>query len=75
MLAVPFDALAKILPTESAEEEKKKLERFEFSPITGIHLWFDRKITDLDTRYCSTARSNGCSKNLNFRKAAKMGRR
>jgi squalene-associated FAD-dependent desaturase len=48
MLAIPFDALAKILPVGIAEEEKKKLERFEFSPITGIHLWFDRKITDLD---------------------------
>ena len=24
------------------------LARFETSPITGIHLWFDRQITDLD---------------------------
>ena len=24
------------------------LERFESSPITGIHLWFDRQITELD---------------------------
>ena len=24
------------------------LGRFETSPITGIHLWFDRQITDLD---------------------------
>lgn len=48
VIAVPFDALAKILPAGTAEEEKKKLERFEFSPITGIHLWFDRKITDLE---------------------------
>lgn len=48
VLAVPFDALAKILPAETAEEEKKKLEKFEFSPITGIHLWFDRKITNLE---------------------------
>ena len=24
------------------------LERFESSPITGIHLWFDRKVTELD---------------------------
>ncbi|HEY1801210.1 MAG TPA: hydroxysqualene dehydroxylase HpnE [Terriglobales bacterium] len=48
VIAVPFDALAKILPDGTAEEEKKKLERFEFSPITGIHLWFDRKITDLE---------------------------
>jgi squalene-associated FAD-dependent desaturase len=48
VIAVPFDALAKILPPDMPEEEKKKLERFEFSPITGIHLWFDRKITNLE---------------------------
>jgi len=48
VIAVPFDALAKILPAGTAEEEKRKLERFDFSPITGIHLWFDRKITDLE---------------------------
>lgn len=48
VIAVPFDALAKILPPGIEEEEKKKLERFEFSPITGIHLWFDRKITNLE---------------------------
>lgn len=48
VLAVPFDALAKILPAGMAEEEKKKLEKFEVSPITGIHLWFDKKVTDLD---------------------------
>lgn len=48
VFAVPFDALAKILPTGMAEEEKKKLEKFEVSPITGIHLWFDKKVTDLD---------------------------
>jgi zeta-carotene desaturase len=48
VLAVPFDALAKILPAGMAEDEKKKLEKFEVSPITGIHLWFDKKVTDLD---------------------------
>ena len=26
----------------------KNLERFGHSPITGIHLWFDREITDLE---------------------------
>jgi zeta-carotene desaturase len=26
----------------------ESLARFEHSPITGIHLWFDREITDLD---------------------------
>ena len=48
VLAVPFDALAKLLPdsTESAEL-REKLSYFETSPITGVHLWFDREITDL----------------------------
>jgi zeta-carotene desaturase len=27
---------------------RQTLSRFETSPITGIHLWFDRQITDLD---------------------------
>ena len=26
----------------------KRLSHFENSPITGIHLWFDRQISDLD---------------------------
>jgi len=55
VLAVPFDALAKLLP-DSAEppsssnpskDLREKLTHFETSPITGVHLWFDRQITDL----------------------------
>jgi len=48
VLAVPFDSLAKLLP-DSAESGKlrEKLSHFETSPITGVHLWFDRQITDL----------------------------
>src|SRR6202035_2614507 len=30
------------------EPLRQVLARFETSPITGIHLWFDRQITDLD---------------------------
>ena len=49
VLAVPFDVLAKILPESSdAAPLRRALERFETSPITGIHLWFDRQISDLD---------------------------
>lgn len=49
VLAVPFDVLAKILPENSAAEPlRRSVERFETSPITGIHLWFDREISDLD---------------------------
>jgi len=49
VLAVPFDALCRMLPDEPAVSElRDKLARFETSPITGIHLWFDREITGLD---------------------------
>ena len=49
VLAVPFDALARILPEEPAASDlREKLGHFETSPITGIHLWFDQEITDLD---------------------------
>jgi len=49
VLAVPFDVLSRILPqTPPAEPLRQLLARFETSPITGIHLWFDRQITDLD---------------------------
>jgi squalene-associated FAD-dependent desaturase len=48
VLAVPFDALSRMLPAGTPNAERQKLEKFEVSPITGIHLWFDRKITDLD---------------------------
>jgi zeta-carotene desaturase len=49
VLAVPFDGLASILPnTSAAQPLRDSLSRFETSPITGIHLWFDREISDLD---------------------------
>jgi squalene-associated FAD-dependent desaturase len=49
VLAVPFDVLSRMLPqTTAAEPLRQTLDRFETSPITGIHLWFDRQITDLD---------------------------
>ncbi len=49
IFAVPFDVLSRILPqTVAAEPLRRNLARFETSPITGIHLWFDRQITDLD---------------------------
>ena len=49
VLALPFEALDKILP-ESPESAplREKISHFENSPITGIHLWFDRQISDLD---------------------------
>ena len=49
ILALPFDALDKVLP-ESSESAiiREQLTHFETAPITGIHLWFDRQISDLD---------------------------
>jgi squalene-associated FAD-dependent desaturase len=49
VLALPFDGLGRILPeTPSAAPLAASLDRFSTSPITGIHLWFDRQISELD---------------------------
>ena len=49
VFALPFDSLERILPDSSASQPlRDALARFETSPITGIHLWFDRIISDLD---------------------------
>jgi zeta-carotene desaturase len=42
VLAVPFERVMGLAPELALD-----FSRFEHSPITGIHLWFDRKITDL----------------------------
>ena len=49
ILAAPFDAVSRLLPqTPDAEPLQQVLGRFETSPITGVHLWFDREITTMD---------------------------
>jgi squalene-associated FAD-dependent desaturase len=52
VLALAFEGLSKLLPAlpqnAGAEQLAKDLGSFGHSPITGIHLWFDRQITDLD---------------------------
>jgi squalene-associated FAD-dependent desaturase len=49
ILALPFDGVDRILPqTPDTAPLREKLTYFESCPITGIHLWFDRQITDLD---------------------------
>jgi squalene-associated FAD-dependent desaturase len=49
IFAVTFDALARMLPeTSAADPLRKTLSRFGTSPVTGVHLWFDRQVTDLD---------------------------
>jgi squalene-associated FAD-dependent desaturase len=48
VLAVSFNVLAGMLPEDDpATPLRAMLDRFQTSPITGIHLWFDRQITDL----------------------------
>jgi len=49
VLAASFDVLPRLLPpTSAAEPLRESLTHFESSPITGIHLWFDRQISELD---------------------------
>ena len=48
VLAVPFDSLAKLLPaSDDSRALQNQIAQFETSPITGVHFWFDRPITDL----------------------------
>ena len=52
VLALAFEGLSKLLPAlprnPEAEQLAMNLECFEHSPITGIHLWFDREVSDLE---------------------------
>ncbi len=47
--AVPFNGIARVLPEGAVSDElRNEAARFESSPITGIHLWFDREVTPLE---------------------------
>ncbi len=52
VLALSFEGLQKLLPALPAGAPRERLETllagFSHSPLTGIHLWFDREITELD---------------------------
>ncbi len=49
VLALPYEDLGRVLPeTPQAAPLRENLSHFESSSITGIHLWFDRQISDLD---------------------------
>ncbi|HKW68867.1 MAG TPA: hydroxysqualene dehydroxylase HpnE [Terriglobales bacterium] len=47
--ALPFNAIGGVLPQDGvAEPLRQAAGQMESSPITGIHLWFDRQITELE---------------------------
>ena len=52
ILALPFEAMQKLLPHLPAEEGTenlaRQLERQVHWPICSVHLWFDREITELE---------------------------
>jgi squalene-associated FAD-dependent desaturase len=52
VLALSFEAMAALLPfipdAPNKQDLGARLAQFEHSPITGIHLWFDCEVTDLD---------------------------
>jgi squalene-associated FAD-dependent desaturase len=52
VLALPFEATAKLLPSmppaEGVEKLVAQIARQEHGPICSVHLWFDREVTDLD---------------------------
>jgi zeta-carotene desaturase len=52
VLALPFEAMAKLLPhmppAEGAQRMATQLEHLEHWPICSVHLWFDREITELE---------------------------
>ena len=48
---VPFNALGPLLPDNSGKRrpaDARSSQSSHSSPITGIHLWFDREITTLE---------------------------
>jgi zeta-carotene desaturase len=52
VLALPFEAMGKLLPSLPAAEDAAelicKIEQHEHWPLCSVHLWFDREITDLE---------------------------
>ena len=49
VVAVPYNVLPSLLPQDPVSQGlRERLAQFESSPITGIHLWLNRQITDLD---------------------------
>lgn len=51
IVALPFEATAKLIPNlppaEDADALAERISHHEHWPISSVHLWFDREITDL----------------------------
>ncbi len=49
VMALPFFSLSSVLPQNGPSTAlRNQINKFGSAPITGIHLWFDRQISDLD---------------------------
>ncbi len=49
VMALPFFSLSNVLPQNGPSTAlRNQINKFGSAPITGIHLWFDRQISDLD---------------------------
>lgn len=49
VLAVPFQQAASLLPTDaSGDALRTQMAQLQNAPITTVHLWFEREITELD---------------------------
>ena len=52
VLALPFEGMAKLLPTlppmPGVDTLARQIDQHVHGPICSVHLWFDREITDLD---------------------------
>jgi squalene-associated FAD-dependent desaturase len=52
VIALPFEAMQKLLPhlppAEGVDALERQIERHEHWPICSVHLWFDREVTDLE---------------------------
>jgi zeta-carotene desaturase len=49
VLAAPWHVVSAMLPQDAPGDRlRAELQALQPSPITGVHVWFDRQITDLD---------------------------
>lgn len=48
VFAIPHTAFAELLPAEVKQSDSafREIENIKVSPITGVHFWFDRSVTD-----------------------------